>query len=141
MTRGPYDRAVNRRALASVLGVGIVGSQAGHVLAYGLRFGDTAQAIQSSGVHAYFPALAKTAVGAAALAARRVASRPGSAPGGLSTRLPAAALHRGPRVVSCRRGNGPGPRRLCPPDPSTRSALLLLASCSRPIQINRRKFA
>src|SRR2546430_16962262 len=68
MTPGTYDRAVNRRALASVLGVGIVGSQAGHVLAYGLRFGDTAPAIQSSGVHAYFPALAKNAVGAAAMA-------------------------------------------------------------------------
>ena len=61
-------RAVTRRTLASVLGLAIVGSQAGHVLAYALRFGDTAQTIQSSGVHAYFPMLAKTAVGCAAMA-------------------------------------------------------------------------
>lgn len=57
-----------RRAALAVLAFGLVGSQAGHALAYQLRFGDTAQAIQSSGVHTYFPALAKTAVGAAALA-------------------------------------------------------------------------
>ena len=56
-----------RRALA-VLGFGLVGSQAGHVLAYELRFGSAAQAMQSTGAHAYFPALAKTAIGAAALA-------------------------------------------------------------------------
>ena len=59
---------MNRRKLASVLAVAVVGSQAGHVLAYMLRFGDTASAIQSSGVHGYFPALAKTAVGAVAMA-------------------------------------------------------------------------
>lgn len=59
---------MNRRTLASALAFAIVGSQAGHVLAYMLRFGDAAPAIQASGVHAYFPALAKTAVGAAAIA-------------------------------------------------------------------------
>ena len=57
-----------RRAALAVLALGLVGSQAGHVVAYELRFGDAAQAIQSSGAHAYFPALAKTVIGAAALA-------------------------------------------------------------------------
>jgi len=56
-----------RRALA-VLGIGIAGAQAGHLLAYELRFGVAAPALQSTGAHAYFPALAKTGVGLAALA-------------------------------------------------------------------------
>jgi hypothetical protein len=51
-----------------VLGVGILGSQAGHLLAYELRFGSAAQHLQSSGAHAYFPLLAKTALGAVAAA-------------------------------------------------------------------------
>jgi len=51
-----------------VLGVGILGSQAGHLLAYELRFGSAAQHLQSSGAHAYFPVLAKTALGAVAAA-------------------------------------------------------------------------
>src|SRR5467141_4203671 len=57
-----------RRGALAVLGLGLVGSQAGHVLAYQLRFGDTARAIQSSGAHAYFPSLAKTVLGVAAMA-------------------------------------------------------------------------
>ena len=56
-----------RRVLA-VLGIGIAGAQAGHLLAYELRFGVAAPALQSTGAHAYFPALAKTGVGLAALA-------------------------------------------------------------------------
>jgi hypothetical protein len=52
----------------AVLGVGILGSQAGHLLAYELRFGSAAQHLQSSGAHAYFPLLAKTALGAVAAA-------------------------------------------------------------------------
>jgi hypothetical protein len=56
-----------RRALA-VLGIGIAGAQAGHLLAYELRFGVAAPELQSSGAHAYFPALAKSGVGLAALA-------------------------------------------------------------------------
>ena len=63
-----YDRTVNRRTLASVLGVGISGSQAGHLLAYEIRFGGAAQQVQSVGVHAYFPSLAKTVLGLVALA-------------------------------------------------------------------------
>ena len=51
-----------------MLGVGILGSQAGHLLAYELRFGSAAQHLQSSGAHAYFPLLAKTALGAVAAA-------------------------------------------------------------------------
>ena len=57
-----------RRTALAVLGVGILGSQAGHLLAYELRFGSAAQHLQSSGAHAYFPLLAKTALGAVAAA-------------------------------------------------------------------------
>lgn len=46
--------------------MGVLGSQAGHLLAYQLLFGSGAQQIQSSGSHAYFPALAKTFLGAGA---------------------------------------------------------------------------
>lgn len=56
-----------RRALA-VLGVGLAGSQAGHLLVFQLLFGSAAQQLQSSGAHAYFPLLAKTALGAIAAA-------------------------------------------------------------------------
>ena len=57
-----------RRRLFAVLGLGLLGSQAGHLLAYQVRFGAAAQQIQSSGAHAYFPLVAKTALGAAAAA-------------------------------------------------------------------------
>lgn len=57
-----------RRRLLVVLGLGVLGSQAGHLLAYQVRFGAAAQQIQSSGAHAYFPLMAKTALGAAAAA-------------------------------------------------------------------------
>lgn len=56
------------KRVAAVLGLAIAGSQAGHLLAYELRFGAAAQQLQSSGAHAYFPAAAKTFLGAAALA-------------------------------------------------------------------------
>jgi hypothetical protein len=46
-----------------VLGLAVLGSQAGHLIAYQLRFGATAQQVQSSGAHAYFPVLAKTSLG------------------------------------------------------------------------------
>ena len=54
-----------RKALAA-LGVGLVGSQAGHLLAFQLRFGSAAQHLQSSGAHAYFPLVAKSTLGAVA---------------------------------------------------------------------------
>jgi hypothetical protein len=50
----------------TVLGLGLLGSQAGHLLAYQIRFGAAAQQIQSAGAHAYFPVAAKTALGVAA---------------------------------------------------------------------------
>jgi hypothetical protein len=65
----PIIVAMNRRRLAlAALALGLLGSQAGHLLAYQLRFGAAAQQIQSTGAHAYFPMVAKTAVGAVAVA-------------------------------------------------------------------------
>lgn len=58
---------MKRRTVAGLLGLGIVASQAGHLLAYQLRFGTAAQQVQSAGAHAYFPALAKSVLGLAAL--------------------------------------------------------------------------
>jgi hypothetical protein len=52
-----------RNRIVAVLGVAIAGSQAGHLLAYQLRFGAAAQQVQSSGAHAYFPLLARTSLG------------------------------------------------------------------------------
>ena len=58
---------MNRRRLAlAAVALGLLGSQAGHLLAYHLRFGGAAHQIQSTGVHAYFPLVAKTALGAVA---------------------------------------------------------------------------
>ena len=55
-----------RRSFLMVLAVGLFGSQAGHLLAYRVRFGTTAMEIQSTGAHSYFPTLARTTLGAAA---------------------------------------------------------------------------
>jgi len=57
-----------RRLWLAVLGLGLLGSQAGHLLTYVLRFGAAAQQVQSSGVHAYFPLLVKTSLGLIAAA-------------------------------------------------------------------------
>ena len=59
---------IGRRQALAVAAVGILGSQAGHLLAFQLLFGTGAQHLQSSGSHAYFPLLAKTAIGAIAAA-------------------------------------------------------------------------
>src|SRR5260221_7933422 len=59
---------IGRRQVLALVGVGILGSQAGHLLTYQLVFGSAAQHLQSSGSHAYFPLLAKTALGAIAAA-------------------------------------------------------------------------
>jgi hypothetical protein len=48
------------------LAVGATAAQAGHLLAYQLRFGGAAKQLQSGGAHAYFPAVAKTGLGLAA---------------------------------------------------------------------------
>jgi hypothetical protein len=61
------ERVTARRSLA-VLGTGFAGAQAGHLLAYELRFGGAAMQLQSSGVHAYFPTIARTGLGMAAAA-------------------------------------------------------------------------
>ncbi len=53
-----------RRVSLAALALGLLASQAGHLLAYQLRFGAAAQQIQSTGAHAYFPMVAKTALGA-----------------------------------------------------------------------------
>lgn len=55
-----------KRGLA-VLGLALCGAQAGHLIAYQLRFGSSSMQVQSSGAHAYFPALVKTSLGAGAL--------------------------------------------------------------------------
>jgi hypothetical protein len=57
-----------KRTWRAVFGLALLGSQAGHLLAYQLRFGAVAQQVQSSGVHAYFPVLAKTTLGVIAAA-------------------------------------------------------------------------
>lgn len=45
------------------LALGLMASQAGHLLAYQLRFGAAAGQLESTGVHTYFPMLLKTALG------------------------------------------------------------------------------
>lgn len=47
----------------ATLALGLLGSQAGHLLAYQVRFGAAAQQLQSAGAHAYFPGVARTALG------------------------------------------------------------------------------
>lgn len=49
------------------LGLGLVASQAGHLLVYALVYGPVAAQVQSTGAHAYFPALVKTAFGLTAV--------------------------------------------------------------------------
>ena len=57
-----------RGRVAVLMGLALAGAQAGHLIAYRVRFGAAAQQLQSSGAHAYFPAEVKTALGVAALA-------------------------------------------------------------------------
>lgn len=73
-----------RHSRLLVLALALAGSQAGHLLVYQLRFGAAAQQVQSTGAHAYFPALVKTGLGLACallvaglfvVALARVASR------------------------------------------------------------------
>jgi hypothetical protein len=59
---------IGKRTWPAVLGLAVLGSQAGHLLAYQLRFGSAAQQVQSSGAHAYFPLLVKTSLGVVAVA-------------------------------------------------------------------------
>ncbi len=57
-----------RRVPLAAVALALSASQAGHLLAYQLRFGAAAQSIQATGAHAYFPLVAKTALGAFAAA-------------------------------------------------------------------------
>jgi len=56
------------RVPLAALALGLLGSQAGHLLVYQLRFGAAAQQFQSTGPHGYFPLVAKTALGTVAAA-------------------------------------------------------------------------
>lgn len=47
----------------ALVGFGAVLSQLGHLLVYQLQFGATAQVVQSTRAHAYFPTLVKTSLG------------------------------------------------------------------------------
>src|SRR2546425_6889956 len=68
LTWRAYHRLVSgKRIVWIVPAFGLIGSQAGHLLAYELRFGNAAQQVQSAGAHSYFPSLAKTGLGVAAL--------------------------------------------------------------------------
>ena len=49
-----------------VFGFGVLAAQAGHLLAYQVRFGAAALQVQSSSVHAYFPGAVRTGLGIAA---------------------------------------------------------------------------
>jgi hypothetical protein len=49
------------------LGLALVASQAGHLVAYQLRYGEAAYRLQASGAHLYFPAIVKAGLGLAAV--------------------------------------------------------------------------
>jgi len=58
---------VRRSSLAiGVVALGLIASQAGHLLVYDLTYGPIAGHVQSTGAHSYFPTLVKTAFGLAA---------------------------------------------------------------------------
>jgi hypothetical protein len=56
---------VNRPVIRFIglLGFGALAAQAGHLIVYQLEFGSASFAVQSQGVHAYFPLLVKTGFG------------------------------------------------------------------------------
>lgn len=56
------------RRVLLMAALALAGSQAGHLIAYAVRFGAAAGHVQSSGAHAYFPVAAKTALGLVAAA-------------------------------------------------------------------------
>ena len=62
-----YDRPVNLKRAWPALAIGVLGSQAGHLVAYQVRFGAAALQLQSSGAHAYFPGVIRTSLGVAAV--------------------------------------------------------------------------
>lgn len=55
---------MSRGRLAALgLALGLIASQAGHLVAYQVRYGAAAEQIQGAGPHAYFPAVVKTGLG------------------------------------------------------------------------------
>lgn len=60
---------MTRKRAWMVLGFGVLAAQAGHLLAFQVRFGAAAQQLQSSGVHGYFPNVMRTSLGIAAAVA------------------------------------------------------------------------
>jgi len=55
---------VSRGRLAALgVALGLIASQAGHLLTYQVRYGAAAGQIQSAGAHAYFPTVVKTGLG------------------------------------------------------------------------------
>jgi hypothetical protein len=58
---------IGRRLTLAVIALGVLGSQAGHLIAYQLRFGAAAGQLQSSGPHVYFPTVVKSSLGALAI--------------------------------------------------------------------------
>jgi len=56
-----------KRSALTVVGLGLLASQAGHLLAYQVRFGAAAGQVESTGAHSYFPTLARTSAGVAAI--------------------------------------------------------------------------
>jgi hypothetical protein len=53
---------------AALVGFGALLSQLGHLVVYQVQFGSSAQAVQSTGAHTYFPTLLKTSLGLGAAA-------------------------------------------------------------------------
>ena len=51
------------RVVVFGLALGLIASQAGHLVAYQVRYGPAAGQVQSAGAHAYFPAAVKTGLG------------------------------------------------------------------------------
>jgi hypothetical protein len=59
----PAPRATSHRYLWAAVVLALPVSQLGHAFAYGFRFGPAAAAIESQGIHAYFPALIHASAG------------------------------------------------------------------------------
>ena len=89
--------SMGKRA-AVVIGLAVAGTQAGHLLAYQLRFGADALQVQSAGVHAYFPALLKTSLGVVALTLMAVLLMLGAAR--LVARGPSRLVGEGPPFIN-----------------------------------------
>jgi hypothetical protein len=83
---------------AALVGFGVLLSQLGHLLVYQLQFGSGADAVQSTGAHAYFPTFAKTSVGLAAAAVLVSLFIIGASR--LATGRPVRATRGGPSYVS-----------------------------------------